>query len=407
MPRVAKELSAIEVKRLTQQGMHAVGGVAGLYLQVTSPNARSWILRTRVADKRRDMGLGSFPEVALADARVKAREHKNTIRNGTDPIAAVKAAKTAIKAERARAIKFADVAEKFIRSHAPSWKNSKHKDQWTNTLATYAYPILGSMVVADIDTPAILRVLQPIWYEKTETATRLRGRIEMVLDAATTQGLREGSNPARWKGHLALALPKPSKITTVTHQKSLPVDAVPSLWSSLTAAEGLGAVALKFLLLTCARSGEVRGAQWSEIDLGTRVWTIPAARMKASKEHRVWLSDAALSILENLPKTSSFVFSSSKGGELSDMTLSAVMRRLQVAAVPHGLRSSFRTWAAERTNHPREVCEQCLAHTTGSEVELAYQRSDLFEKRKQVLKEWARFVTTDIAEGDNLVQTRG
>ncbi len=312
----------------------------------------------------------------------------------------VKAAKSANRAALARAVKFADFADGFIRSHAPSWKNSKHKDQWTNTLATYAYPILGSMVVTDVDTPAVLRVLQPIWYEKTETATRLRGRIEMVLDAATTQGLREGPNPARWKGHLALALPKPSKITTVTHQKSLPVDEVPGLWSLLTAAEGLGALALRFLLLTCARSGEVRGAKWSEIDLGSRVWTIPAAQMKAGKEHRVWLSDAALNILTSLPRTSSFVFPSPKGSEMSDMTLSAVMRRMQLAAVPHGLRSSFRTWAAERTNHPREVCEQCLAHTTGSDVELAYQRSDLFEKRRQVLSEWARFVTTETKEGD-------
>lgn len=393
MPKIAKELSALEVKRLGRQGLHAVGGVAGLYLQVTSPTARSWILRTRIADKRRDIGLGSFPEVGLADARERAKTHKSTIREGIDPIAVLKAAKTAITAERARAVKFEELAERFIKSHAPSWKNPKHKDQWSNTLSAYAYPFIGAMVVADIDTPTVLKVLQPIWYDKTETAKRLRGRIEMILDAATAQGLREGPNPARWKGHLALTLPKPSKIAVVQHQKSLPVDEVPKFWKSLVAAEGQGALALRFLLLTCARSGEVRGATWDEIDLKANVWTIPAARMKAGKEHRVWLSTAAMGILKAMPQDGDLVFAGAKGKPLSDMTLSAVMRRMKLEAVPHGLRSSFRTWAAETTNFPREVCEQCLAHTTGNDVELAYQRSDLFDKRKQVMNAWESFVT--------------
>ena len=393
MPKIAKELSALEVKRLGRQGLHAVGGVAGLYLQVTSPTARSWILRTRIADKRRDIGLGSFPEVGLADARERAKTHKSTIREGIDPIAVLKAAKSAITAERARAVKFQELAERFIKSHAPSWKNPKHKDQWSNTLSAYAYPFIGAMVVADIDTPAILKVLQPIWYDKTETAKRLRGRIEMILDAATAQGLREGPNPARWKGHLALTLPKPSKIAVVQHQKSLRVDEVPKFWKSLVAAEGQGALALRFLLLTCARSGEVRGATWDEIDLKANVWTIPAARMKAGKEHRVWLSTAAMDILKAMPQDGDLVFAGAKGKPLSDMTLSAVMRRMKLEAVPHGLRSSFRTWAAETTNFPREVCEQCLAHTTGNDVELAYQRSDLFDKRKQVMNAWESFVT--------------
>lgn len=393
MPKIAKELSALEVKRLGRQGLHAVGGVAGLYLQVTSPTARSWILRTRIADKRRDIGLGSFPEVGLADARERAKTHKSTIREGIDPIAVLKAAKSAITAERARAVKFEELAERFIKSHAPSWKNPKHKDQWSNTLSAYAYPFIGAMVVADIDTPTVLKVLQPIWYDKTETAKRLRGRIEMILDAATAQGLREGPNPARWKGHLALTLPKPSKIAVVQHQKSLPVDEVPKFWKSLVAAEGQGALALRFLLLTCARSGEVRGATWDEIDLKANVWTIPAARMKAGKEHRVWLSTAAMGILKAMPQDGDLVFAGAKGKPLSDMTLSAVMRRMKLEAVPHGLRSSFRTWAAETTNFPREVCEQCLAHTTGNDVELAYQRSDLFDKRKQVMNAWESFVT--------------
>ena len=392
MPKVAKELSALEVKRLTKVGLHAVGGVAGLYLQVSSPSARSWILRTSVAERRRDIGLGSYPEVGLAEARDRAKEHKSAIRKGVDPIAVIRANKSAIKAERARAIKFQELAERFIKSHSPGWKNPKHRDQWTNTLVSYAYPVLGNMVVADIDTPSVMKVLQPIWHTKTETAKRLRGRIEMVLDAATTQGLREGPNPARWKGHLALALPKPSKIAVVQHQKSLPVDEIPGFWRSLVGAEGQGALALRFLLLTCARSGEVRGATWEEIDLESKVWTVPAPRMKAGKEHRVWLSPAAVNILKALPKDGDLVFGGAKGKPLSDMTLSAVMRRMKLEAVPHGLRSSFRTWAAERTNFPREVCEQCLAHSTGNDVELAYQRSDLFDKRKQVMTAWADFV---------------
>ena len=394
MPRVAKELSAVGVRRLKQVGMHAVGGVSGLCLQVSSPGARSWILRTHIAQKRRNIGLGPFPEVSLAEARAVAREYKSTIRAGGDPLANTYAAKKTLKEERARVVSFSDAAEKFIRSQAPGWKNPKHKDQWLNTLATYAYPTLGAMVVADIDTRDVLGVLQPIWYEKTETAKRLRGRIEMILDATTAQGLREGPNPARWKGHLSLTLPKPSRITRVQHHKSLPPDQVPRLWQSLLAAQGLGAIALQLLLLTCTRSGEVRGATWDEIDLSTRAWTIPASRMKSGKEHRIWLSTPALHLLSSLERTGPLVFPGSKGQPLSDMTLSAVMRRLKSSAVPHGLRSSFRTWAAESTNHPREVCEQCLAHTTGSDVELAYQRSDLFEKRRQVMDEWADFVTS-------------
>ena len=393
MPKVAKELTALQVKRLSNIGLHAVGGVPGLYLQVASETARSWILRALVADKRRDMGLGSYPEVTLAGAREKALEYRRAIREGADPVAQVKAARSAIKAERARAVRFTDICDRFIKAHAPSWKNAKHKDQWASTLSTYAYPTLGNMIAADIDTPAILRVLQPIWYTKTETATRLRGRLELVLDFATTQGLRSGPNPARWKGHLALALPKPSKITTVQHQKALPIDEVPTLWETLVAQAGTGAIALRFLLLTCARSGEVRGARWDEVDLTKRVWLIPAERMKSGRPHRVSLSEPAIEILDSLERSGDLIFAGTKGKQLSDMTLSAVMRRLHYDAVPHGLRSSFRSWAAERTNHPREVCEQCLAHATGSDVELAYQRSDLFDKRRTVMEEWAAFVT--------------
>ena len=392
MPRIAVALGPLAVKRLATPGMHAVGGVAGLYLQVRNDAAKSWILRALVVDRRRDIGLGAYPAVSLAEARLKAQACRESIQQGVDPVVAKQAARSALAAQRARAVKFVDVAKRYIKSHASGWKSAKHADQWGSTLETYVYPVMGSMVVADVDTAAVLRCLQPIWHSKTETATRVRGRIEVILDAATAQGLREGPNPARWKGHLALTLPARSKIAPPKHQKAIPVDDVAGFHEELLKQEGIGASALRFLLLTCVRSGEVRGAQWSEIDLDRRVWTIPAARMKVNREHRVPLGDEAIAMLNSLPSRDGLVFPGSKGKPLSDMTLTAVMRRMKVDAVPHGLRSSFRTWAADYTNHPREVCEQCLAHTTGSDVELAYQRSDLFEKRRQVMDEWSDFV---------------
>ena len=393
MPKIATELGPLAVKRLGKKGMHAVGGVPGLYLQVGVGAARSWILRANVAGKRRDIGLGSYPAVSLAAARQKAQAHRESIQEGQDPVVVKRAAKSALAAERARAVTFVDVARRYLKSHASGWSNPKHRFQWESTLQSYVYPVIGSMVIADIDTPAVLRALQPIWHTKTETASRVRGRIEAVLDAATAQGLRQGPNPARWKGHLALTLPARSKIAPTKHQKALPVDEVPAFYRASVGAEGVGAVALRFLLLTCVRSSEARGATWDEVDLERRVWTIPADRMKAKREHRVPLSEAVIEILRSLPTRDGLLFAGMKGKRLSDMTLTAVMRRMKVDAVPHGLRSSFRTWAADYTNHPREVCEQCLAHTTGSDVELAYQRSDLFEKRRQVMDEWSEFVT--------------
>lgn len=392
MPKIATELGPLAVKRLAKKGMHAVGGVPGLYLQVGEGAARSWILRANVAGKRRDIGLGSYPAVSLAAARQKAQAHRESIQGGQDPVVAKRAAKSALAAERARAVTFMDAAKRYIKNHAQGWSNPKHRSQWENTLEAYVYPVIGAMVVADVDTPAVLRVLQPIWHTKTETASRIRGRIESVLDAATAQGLRQGPNPAQWKGHLALTLPARSKIAPIKHQKAVPVDEVPAFYKDVAEAEGIGAVALRFLLLTCVRSSEARGATWEEVDLERRVWTIPASRMKAKREHRVPLSDAVIEILKSLPTREGLLFVGMKGKPLSDMTLTAVMRRMKVDAVPHGLRSSFRTWAADYTNHPREVCEQCLAHTTGSEVEQAYQRSDFFEKRRQVMNEWAAFV---------------
>jgi len=349
-------------------------------------------LRAVVASKRRDIGMGSYPALSLAAARVKAQQYRETIQQGQDPVAVKELARRALRTERARSVRFIDFAKLYLKSHAAGWRNPKHGAQWVSTLESYVYPVLGTMTVAEIETPAVLRVLQPIWHTKTETASRVRGRIEAILDAATAQGLREGPNPARWKGHLALTLPARSKIAPRQHQKAVPIAEVPTFYRKVSELEGVGAVALRFLLLTCTRSSETRAAQWDEFDLKRGIWTIPAERMKANREHRVPLSDAVVDILGTLPSREGLLFPGVKGKPLSDMTLTAVMRRMNMDAVPHGLRSSFRTWAADFTNYSREVCEQCLAHTTGSQVELAYQRSDLFEKRRQVMEEWATFV---------------
>ena len=394
MPRVAKELGALAVGRLKAPGWHAVGGVAGLGLQVTPTGARSWTLRVAIAGKRREIGLGGFPTVQIAAAREKARQTREMISQGLDPILVKKSAASALRAAQARAVNFRTVAEQYIEGHEAGWGNPKHAAQWTSTLKQYAYPELGDMLVASIDTAAVLKVVRPLWATKTETASRLRGRIERVLDYATAQGLREGPNPARWKGHLALTLPKPSKVQKVEHHAALPVGDMPAFMKRLRASHGMGARALEFAILTAARSGEVRGMAWTEVDLAAKVWTVPAARMKAGREHRVPLSGAAMTVLQSLPRQEGgdLVFPGTKGQPLSDMSLTAVVRRMKVDAVPHGMRSSFRDWTAEHTHFPNEVAEMALAHVVGDKVEAAYRRGDLFEKRRYMMDDWASFL---------------
>jgi integrase len=314
---------------------------------------------------------------------------------GIDPAEAKKQAKSALAAQRAKAVNFKTLAEQYIAQHEAGWKNAKHAAQWTSTLETYAFPTIGNMVAADIDTPSVLRVLQPIWTDKSETASRLRGRIEAVLDFATAKGLREGPNPARWKGNLALTLPAKRKISTVKHHPAVPVKDMPSFFKALRSREGMAARALEFLILTAARSGEVRGAQWNEIDLTKKVWVIPAERMKAKREHRVPLSTQAIALLKALPtkNTGALIFPSTKAtSKLSDMALTAVMRRMEIEAVPHGLRSSFRDWVGEETAFPREVAEMALAHVVASATEGSYWRSDLFEKRRAMMQDWCHFL---------------
>ncbi len=388
-----KSLSAIEIARLHRPGLYAVGGVPGLCLKIKHSLTKSWILRYRIGIQRRDMGLGGYPVVGLAQARERAKEARDRLFRAIDPVAEKHTARTKMKAAQARQITFAQAAALYITAHEAGWKNPKHTAQWRATLEQYAGPVMGNLPVDSIELGHVLRVLEPIWTTKNETASRLRGRIESVLDWCTVRGHRKGDNPARWRGHLDHLLPKPSKVTKVEHHPALAVDEMGAFMKALRLQQGLGARALEFVVLTAARSGEVRGATWAEIDLKKRAWTLPAERMKAGREHRVPLSRQVMTLLKSLPRLEgcAYVFPSQNLTPLSDMTLSAVMRRMGVAAVPHGLRSTFRDWCAEHTNYPREVAEQALAHSLPDKVEAAYRRGDLFGKRVALMQEWADF----------------
>ncbi|VTU28399.1 tyrosine-type recombinase/integrase [Variovorax sp. PBL-E5] len=393
MPKKAVELGALQVGRLKDPGRHAVGGVAGLHLFIKVGGARSWMLRVLVGGRRKDIGLGGYPDVTLAGAKEAARRAREQVMQGIDPVEQRKQARALLMAENATAKTFTQCYKAFIEDKGEEWRNPKHRQQWTNTLKTYADPKLGELLVRDITMTHVLEVLRPIWKEKTETATRVRGRIEAVLDWATVRGYRQGDNPARWKGHLEQLLPKPSKVSKVEHHPAVAVDAVSGFISAVRAAPGMGARALEFAIFTAARSGEVRGALWSEFNLKAKLWTVPAERMKGHREHRVPLSKQAIKLLESTPRFegSDVVFWGVKGQVLSDMTLSAVMRRMGVDAVPHGFRSTFRDWASERTNFPRELAEMALAHTIESKVEAAYRRGDMLAKRLQMMQAWADF----------------
>jgi integrase len=417
MPKVAEELSALDVKRMAHPGgkrniLLSVGGVPGLHMQLTPKGGRSWVLRAKVGTLRRDIGLGGFPAVTLAQARDKAREVRAKIEGGIDPVEERKAAKAALVAAQRRGLTFADAVDRCLASKLDAFKNAKHRQQWENTLASYATPVLGKMLVQDITTQDVLMVLQPLWTDRTETASRLRGRIETVLSWATVAGHRTGDNPARWAGNLKELLPAPSKVAIEGNHPALALDDAPRWFAALQAREGFGARALEFLALTATRSQEVRGALWGEIDLDKALWVIPGSRMKMSKEHRVPLSARAVALLQALPRLEGnpLVFPAARGGMLSDMTLSATMRRMHEAevaqgrtgfvdrtskraAVPHGLRSLFRDWVAEQTTYPGEMAEVALAHRISNAVEASYRRGDQIEKRRRLMADWADFIT--------------
>ena len=393
MAKRAEEMTALAVARLTKSGLHFVGGVPGLALQVLPSGGRTWVLRMTIGAKRRDMGLGGFPGVTLADAKEAARKARTKVREGIDPIEEQRANTSLLKSMQAASLTFDVCATKYVDAHEASWKNDKSAQQWRNTLATYASPIFGSLLVRDVTVAHVIGTLEPIWQTKTVTATRLRGRIESVLDWATVRGYRSGLNPARWKGHLDKLLAAPGKVGKTKHHAALPVGDVGDFMRRLRCVSGMGTRALEFGILTAARSGEVRGAVWAEMDLDAGTWTVPGARMKMKKEHRVPLSRAAVDLLKALPRMAGtdYVFPSTRGAMLSDMTLTAVLRRLDVPAVPHGFRSTFRDWAAERTNYPSQVAEMALAHSIGDKVEAAYRRGDLFQKRTRMMADWAAF----------------
>lgn len=399
MPKIAKQLSALEVRRLKQPGLHAVGGVPGLHLQVQHPRSRCWILRVVVGSRRRDIGLGGYPSVNLKDARERAVELRESIfEKGKDPIEVKREAKAALIAAEATRKTFDEAMHACWRSKSKEFKNTKHAQQWLATLRRYASPVIGRLPVAEVELAQVICILEPIWESKTETASRVRGRLEAVLAWATVNGYRSGDNPAAWRGNLEHALPKPSKVRKVKHHAALPWTSVPAFMAELRLRTGMAPRALELAVLTAARSGEVRLAKWDEIDLKAREWVIPGDRMKAGKRHRVPLSLAAVRLLAALPRMadSDYVFPGPKGGPMTDMSLSAVCRRMKVDAVPHGFRSSFKDWARNRAKQPDEVSELALAHVSSDATRAAYARDELMPQRKQLMRDWARFLSGSV-----------
>lgn len=405
------KLAPVALKTLGN-GWHSDGG--NLYLFVRG-DSRAWVFRFVSPDgKRRNMGLGSQYAVTLAEARKQAAILREQVKHPitpNDPLAARQESRLALKLARRKHITFRDCALAYIEAHRGEWKSPKHAQQWENTLATYAYPVFGDLPVSIVDDALILKVLMPIWETKTETATRLRGRIESVIDWATFSKFRHGENPARWKGHLDNSLAKPNKVAKVKHHAALPYAEMGPFMADLRTRVGLGARALEFAILTAARSGEVRSAKWDEIDLENRLWVIPADRMKMEKEHRVPLSDAAVKLLKSLPRVDDgvLVFPSSKiGRPMSDMTLTAVLRRMNCGDLTaHGFRSTFRDWAAEATNYPSDMAEMALAHSIGDKVEAAYRRGDMLKKRFRMMTDWAAFCAMIRGTGAVIVSIRG
>jgi integrase len=404
MPKIAKELAPLEVSRLDKNGFNAVGVVPGLGLQIRG-QARSWILRVKIGDKVRDIGLGGYPGVTLAMAREAARQLRSKIAAGIDPIQERKVRNDELRAMQQKRLLFVNAFRRFLEDKRTEWGNAKHRQQWENTLQTYAVPVLGNLAVDDIELTHVLEVLKPIWHKKPETAKRIRGRIEKVLDWAKVHGHRDGENPARWQGNLENALPSIAKFRVVKHHPALPYHDIGAFIKRLRERNGTAAVALEFLILTSARSGEVRGATWREFDLKKREWVIPAERMKARKEHRVPLSYRAIEILTEIPKGKGdeTVFKAVRGGVLSDMTLGAVLKRMEVPVTTHGFRSTFRDWAGETTAFPREVIEHALAHQLKDKAEAAYARGTLMEKRRKLMAAWAEYCDHSAIKDVNII----
>lgn len=393
MAQQSNRLTAVKVAKITKPGRYGDGG--GLWLQVAPGGSKQWLFRYQRAGRARQMGIGPVHAISLVEARQRAQDARRRLVNGIDPIEAKRDAKAAENAQQARAVTFRQAAEAYIAAHKAGWKNEKHQAQWPATLEAYAYPLIGGKPVAAIDTGAVLCVLQPIWTEKPETAGRVRGRIESVLDWAKARDYRDGENPARWRGHLDKLLPPKSKVRKVRHHPAMPYSNVPAFTAKLRSMDSLSARALEFAILTAARTGETIGAMWDEIDLRENVWTVPAERMKASREHRVPLSARAVEILRGLPriKGNAHVFPGARKAGLSQMALLMCLRGIDGVDgfTVHGFRSSFRDWAGEQTAFPREVAEDALAHALKDKSEAAYRRGDALEKRRKLMSAWGAF----------------
>lgn len=391
--RVRDKLTDRAVKAAKLPGYYGDG--AGLYLQVSPSGSKSWIFRFTLNGRSREMGFGGYPDVLLARAREKRDESRALLADGVDPLEARRERARTEQAAAARAVTFRAEAEAYIEAHRSGWKNAKHADQWANTLETYAYPFIGKQLVSAIDTALIMKCLQPIWTTKTETASRVRGRIEAVLDYATALKHRTGDNPARWRGHLDNLLPAPTKVASTENHAALPYVRVGEFVQKLRAEQSLSARAVELIILTATRTGEAFLATWSEFDLDRATWTIPAERMKAGREHRVPLSRDAVKVLRKLAQlgTTGFVFPGAKEGRpLSNMAGLKLLDRMGYGDFTvHGFRSTFRDWAAEQTNFAREVAEMALAHTIKDAVEAAYRRGDLFVKRAKLMQAWADY----------------
>ena len=390
--RTANKLTAFKVARARKKGLYGDGN--GLWLQVGRCGTKSWLLRYMLNGKARYMGLGALHSVTLVEARERARQARSLIARGDDPLGGKQAA------ARSLSLTFDVCAERYIAAHAPTWKNPKHRAQWASTLATHASPVIGAVPVNVVDTHRVMAVLEPIWRKTPETANRLRGRIEHILDWAGAQGFRSGENPARWRGHLDKLLPARSKVKAKGHHPALAYTGLPVFMSKLAERDGISARALEFVILTAARTGEAIGARWSEFDLKAKLWTVPASRMKSGREHRVPLSDRAVALLQALPRRGEHVFINGGGKPLSDMAMLQLLRGMQPGLTVHGMRSSFRDWAGDRTAHPRDVIEMALAHVVNDKTEAAYRRGDALEKRRCLMSDWSAFASGPLAAGE-------
>ena len=397
----SEKLTTNKVARARAPGMIGDGG--GLWLRISAGGSKGWIFRFMIARRSREMGLGSLEHTTLDEAREFARECRKLLRQGSDPIEARRGQRAVLQLEAHGRLTFEQCAERYLAAHQAGWGSSKHAHDWAQTLKTFVFPVFGALPVQAIDVALVMKALEPIWQTKSETANRVRGRIEAVLDWATARGYRQGENPARWRGHLENLLPKKSRVHRVKHHAALPFVEIAAFIAELRRQEGVGARVLEFAILTATRTGEAIGATWDEVDLAEKHWTIPGERMKGEVTHRVPLSDRAIEILGEMRglQEGELVFPGSRRRPLSHSAMLRVLRAMGRRDVTvHGFRSTFRDWASECTNFPREVCEAAMAHAIDSKVEAAYRRGDLFNKRRQLMAAWARYCAAPAITGE-------